>query len=263
MDDRPINELTTDRSVRAFILVVLALLAAFLAITVSQKVVTFGKVAGQQNTITVTGMGKAAAAPTIASINFSVQETGKTVSAAQDAATKRADGALAAVKKLGIDDKDVSTSGYSVNPQYEIKPCLPNTVCNQSSTINGYQVSESITVKVRDTAKAGDVLQALGTVGVQNIYGPNFQVDDTSAVEADARGKAIADAKQKAELLAKQLGVHLGSVVSFSESNGSGPMPYFSKAAAADGMGVASAAPTLPTGQNETDVSVSVTYEIR
>lgn len=215
--------------------------------------------------ITVTGTGKASVAPNIANINFTVQENASTVAAAQESATKRTDTALAAIKKLGVADKDIQTSGYNVSPQYATEPCSPGAYCPQNtSKIIGYQVSQSVDVKVRDTAKAGDVLGALGTAGVQNVSGPNFTVDDTSAVSADARGKAIDDARAKAEVLAKQLGVHLGKVVNFSE-NASGGYPMYAtlgKAEARDSVAPA-AVPTIPAGQNETNVSVTIVYEIK
>lgn len=131
--------------------------------------------------------------------------------------------------------------------------------------IVGYDVSQTVEVKVRDTAKAGDTLAALGTIGVQNISGPNFMVDDEDAAKAEARGKAIEEARTKAKLLAKQLGVRLGKVVSYSENGAGYPQPMMYSAVAKGGMMDASreSAPTLPTGENKTSVTVSVTYEIR
>lgn len=256
--------LSASRGVRYAAVAALSILAIFLVAKTWATIDDIGHVsAGNVPTITVNGTGKASAAPTIAHISFTVQENASTVAAAQESATKRTNTALDALKKLEIADKDVQTSGYNVSPQYEVQPCLPNSICNQSSKIIGYQVSQSVEVKVRDTAKAGDVLQALGTAGVQNVSGPSFAVDDDSAVTAEARGKAIADARQKAEVLAKQLGVHLGKVISFSE-NGATPVPYFSygKAGVAMDAAVASA-PRLPTGENETTSTVSISYEIR
>lgn len=256
--------LSATRGVRYAAVAALSILALFLL----AKTVAVMSDIGHTNpssvaSITVTGTGKASVAPNVATISFTVQENASTVAAAQDSATKRTDNALAAIKKLGIDDKDVQTSGYNVNPQYETKPCAPGTYCPQDTTkITGYQVSQSITVKVRDTAKAGDVLAALGSVGVQVVSGPNFMVDDPSAVQADARGKAITDARTKAEVLAKQLGVHLGKVVGFSENGGA--IPYYAQTKSA-GMDAAAGpvAPTLPVGTSETNVTVTVVYEIQ
>ncbi len=264
MDPRPLNELTSDRRVRILIMGVLVLLMAFLAITTANAVNDFGRPENGTNAITVTGEGKASVVPDIAQLSFTVQENASTVAAAQDAATKRTNDALAAIKMLGIADKDVKTTGYQVYPQYEQKPCSPGGSCGGNPTISSYQVSQSIELKVRDTDKAGTVLQKLGTLGVQNISGPNFMVDDDNKAQEDARAEAIKDARTKAEVLAKQLGVRLGKVVSFSESGGY-PMPYYAKGGVAMDSAVRNqaVAPTLPVGENDTNVTVSITYEIR
>jgi hypothetical protein len=217
------------------------------------------------NTIVVTGTGKSSAVPNIANVSFTVQETAASVADAQTAATAKSDAALKALGVMGIAPADIQTTRYNVNPQYATTTCPPGVFCPAtSSKITGYEVSQSVDVKVRDTGKAGAVLQSLGNLGVQNISGPNFTLDDTSSVKDAARALAIKDARTQAETLAKQLGVHLGSVVNYSESN-QGPMPVyqaFGKAAALDAVSP-SAPPTLSTGQNETNVTVTVTYEIR
>jgi uncharacterized protein YggE len=266
MDPRPINELTSDNKVRLAILGVLVLLGLFLAVQIVSGINDFGRSENGTNSITVSGTGKASIAPDIAQISFTVQENASTVAAAQDSATKRTDQALAALKALGIDDKDVKTTGYQVYPQYTTRPCPAGAYCaNNGSEISGYQVSQTVEVKVRKTDQAGDVLQKLGTLGVQNISGPNFMVDDDGRVQLEAREEAIKDAKERADTLAKQLGVRLGKVVSFSESGGAVPYFAYGKGGAMD-MAVtnqAAPAPTLPTGENETTVTVTITYEIR
>lgn len=215
--------------------------------------------------ITVTGTGKASATPNIAQISFSVEQIGATGSDAQDKATKLTEAALAALKKLGILDKDIKTTGYQVTPDYEVKPCSPGTPCTTGTgKILGYRVTQSVEVKVRDTAKAGDILQALTALGVQNVSGPNFMVDDESATQAQARGIAIADAREKAEVLAAQLGVRLGKIIGFSENGGVVyPMNQraMTKSAAMDSA--TAPAPSIPVGENETNTNVTVVYEIR
>src|SRR3989338_6144941 len=90
------------------------------------------------------------------------------------------------------------------------------------SVISGYEASESITVKVRNTDDVGTIMQGLGTIGVSNLSGPNFSIDDEDALKAEARKKAIDDAREKAKILAKDLGVRLGRISSFSEGGGYG-----------------------------------------
>lgn len=265
------NELSNNRTMRIALTAVLVLLALFLLAKTWDT--AFGRQMGDPfNTITVEGTGRSAAVPDVARITFTVTESAKTVAEAQDAATKKSDAALNAVSEKGVEDKDVKTVAYTISPKYEYQQpiaCAPGMACpammvSGTPRIVGYDVSQSVEVTVRDTTMAGDILEALGGLGVQNISGPNFMVDDDSGVKSEARAEAIEDAEKKAKELAKELGVHLGKVVSFSE-NGSGyPMPYTSVAnkggVAMDAM---REAPSLPVGENETNVSVMITYEIR
>jgi len=217
------------------------------------------------NTITVTGEGKATAIPDTSVITFSVEENASSVAAAQESATKRVDAALAALKKEGVADEDVRTTSYNVNPQYANTPCGVGIYCPQNtSKITGYQVSQRVEVKVHDTSKTGNVLQDLGTLGVQNISGPDLTVSDEDAVKSEARGEAITKARAQAQMLAKQLGVHLGKVVGFSENAGGQPYPMYAagKSILMDQAVSSPAAPSVPTGQNEYTSNVSITYEV-
>jgi uncharacterized protein len=201
-------------------------------------------------------------------VTFTVQQNASEVKAAQDSATKKTDEALAALKELGIEDKDVKTLDYSVYPQYAAAastPCFPGGYCppQTSNRITGYQVSQSVEVTIRDTAKAGDVLQKLGTIGVQNIQGPNFTVDDDEGVMSEARAMAIQNAHDKAEQLAKELGVSLGDVVSYSDQNGFYPYAYGKGGGGMDMAVAQTASPALPVGSDERTVNVQVTYRIK
>ncbi|MEK7079990.1 MAG: SIMPL domain-containing protein [Patescibacteria group bacterium] len=260
------NEFMGNRAMRVSLIAVAVMLTLFLLVTTWNA--AFGRKANDPyNTITVSGTGTSAMVPDIAKIQFTVTESAATVADAQKAATDKTDAAIKGMKDQGIDDKDVKTVYYNVAPKYEyMNPCRPGMMCpavvSGNPKIVGYEVSQSIEVKVRDTAKAGDVLQTLGTLGVQNISGPNFTVDDDADVKSKAREEAIAQAREKAKVLAKQLGVHLGKVVNFSEGGDMYPMYEGFKGGVAMDAAV-SAAPSLPTGENETNVTVQITYEIR
>lgn len=216
------------------------------------------------STITVEGTGTGTAIPNLATVSFSVTEEGTTVADAQGKATEKTDAALAAVKDLAIEEKDVKTLSYNVYPKYENVYCANGYCPERSPKIIGYEVSQTVEVKVRDTAKAGDVLQALGTLNVQNISGPNFTVDEDEDLKSVAREEAITEAKAKAKTLAKELGVSLGKVVSYYENPGY-PTPYYGYGGKGEMAmdAVAQSAPALPAGEQETTVTVSITYEIR
>jgi uncharacterized protein YggE len=191
-----------------------------------------------------------------------------TVAAAQDDATTKANAITAYLKSAGVAERDIQTSNYSVYPQYDYtqQACQPNGICPPGrQVLRGYEVRQSTTVKVRDTAKAGDLLSGVGSQGATEVSGLNFTFDNPDAVQDEARGKAITDAKEKADVLAKQLGVRIVRVVSFSESgNYPGPIPYY-KLDSAVGMGGAepARAPEISVGENKVTSNVSIVYEIR
>ena len=245
-------------------LIVAAIFVALLAIGAGQSLFEAG--APATNTITVDGMGKAAAIPDIATISFTVIGEGKNASQAQDEATKKNNVALALLKEKAIAEKDYKTTSYTVNPKYSYpQPCYSNgTPCAyDEQRVIGYTVTQSTEVKVRDTAKVGDLLSALGDAGISQLYGPNFTVENEDTVRATARKEAIDEAEAKAKVLARDLGVRLVRVVSFSENNGAYPVPYYGKGGAVAMDSMAVSAPTVAPGENEVTSQVYITYEIR
>lgn len=262
------DDLLRNGSVRIAVVGTLAILALFLFVETAQVATNIGRPANPAtDTITVTGSGKATAAPDIATIDFTVMKSSPTVAAAQEAVTTQTNDALAYLKQQGIADKDIRTTSYTISPEYAYpQPCLPGSLCpayvDSSPRITGYQVSHSIEVKVRDLDTVGALLGGLGEQGVQNLYGPNFALDNPTAGADAARADAIANAKQEAQILAAQLGVRLGRIVNFSESPGYYPYPvaYGKGGATADS---AATPPSVPSGENEYDSTVSITYEIR
>lgn len=249
-------------------LVVLIVYVAVLALSGLKGLRFIGSGVSATNTITVSGEGEVFAVPDTAEFSVSVQEEAKEVKAAQETATKKSNDILAYLKSQGVEEKDIRTTDYSVYPQYD----YVNGVCSNGGycqpgkqVLRGYQVSQTLTVKVRDTEKAGDLLSGVGSRGASSVSGLSFTIDDQDALEAQARGEAIDDARAKAKMLAKQLGVSLVRVVGFSES-GDRPI-YYAKtmSMAADGMGgmEAAPAPQIPTGENKITSNISVTYEIR
>lgn len=257
-----LTEVQSNRSIRLAGVAVLVFLALFLLVITWDK--AFGRdITDSYNTITVEGTGRVAMVPDTARITFTVSESADTVATAQSAATTKTDAALAALDEHDIDERDIKTLSYNVSPRYQYpQPCY-GMVCPPSNPrIVGYDVAQTIEVRVRDTAKAGDVLAALGALEVQNISGPQFIVDDEDAVRAEARAEAIDEARAKARELAKQLGVRLGDIASFYE-NTPAIRGYGMGGMMAESMAKDMAAPSLPTGENETMVTVSITYEIR
>ncbi len=259
-----------DASRMAKLLIVLvAIVTLYFAAKLVNEVRAYGSIGvapASPSTIDVNGQGEAVAIPNIATESFTVQDKEATVAAAQDVVNKKVAAALAYLKSAGIADADVKTTDYGAYPEYSY-PCSGSVRCPEGvstqPTITGYTVSQSVSVKVRDTSKVGAIVAGLGQAGVTGLNGPQYEVDDPSAVQDQARAKAIKDAEEKAQVLAKQLGVHIVRISRYSESTGGGAVSPMYAAKDSLGAGSASSAAQLPAGENKYTSQVSVTYEIR
>ena len=161
---------------------------------------------------------------------------------------------MAAIKAAGIADKDVQTSGISLNPQYRY-------VENEAPKITGYQASNNVSLKVRDIAKLGKVLDALASVGANQINGPSFEIDQPEPVYDEARLAALKKAQARAETYAKALGLRVRRIVSISEGGGGFPPPMPMMAMRAQ-MDKAGAAPPVSPGETTLSVSLDVVFEL-
>lgn len=252
-------------------IIVLGALALFLltsAVTEVKGWKFIGSGTTATNTISVTGKGEVFAVPDIATFSLTVSETAKDVKAAQKTATEKTNDIVAYLRGDGkIAEKDIKTTNYSVQPKYEwIQPvCVAGRPCNGENKLVGYTVEQTIEVKVRDTDNAGEILAAAGSKGVSQVSGLEFKVDDEDALKVEARQKAIQEAKEKADALARDLGVTIVRVVGFSEDGYQPPMPMYARAESKV-MNMAmdmAAAPEMPVGENKVQSNVTVTYEIR
>ncbi|MDO8552886.1 MAG: SIMPL domain-containing protein [bacterium] len=256
------------RQAAAWALGFLALFLLVSTITELKGLRYIGSGVSASNTISVSGEGEVFAVPDTATFSVTVLEKAKEVKDAQDAATKKVNDIIAYLKQGGIEEKDIKTTDYNINPDYEWKQsaCPQGVFCPPGNQVLvGFQVSQTLSVKVRDTKKAGDLLSGVGSRGATQVSGLSFTIDDEDALKAQARDKAIAEAKEKAKALAKSLGVSLVRVVGFSESGAGGPI-YYAKAAMSLGRGGAedaSVAPEIPVGENKIVSNVNIVYEIR
>lgn len=249
---------------------ILATLLSVYVIVLSVKEWKSIKYVGGQNNlnyITVTGEGEEVAIPDLATFTFGVTEVAKTVNVARDAATLSINKAVDVVKKAGIIETDIKTVGYSINPKYEYSggDCNVYRCATGKQTFVGYEVVQTIEVKVRDLTKVGQLITDVTASGVENVGNITFTVESQEMLKNKAREEAITAAKQKAEDLADSLGVRLVRISSFSENGNY--FPYYAKGG--DMMMEASisarpvAAPVIPTGDQKITSNVSITYEIR
>jgi uncharacterized protein YggE len=231
-------------------------------------------------TISFSGHGEVDAVPDLATISFTIEENAPTVVSAQAKVTAKETAVLSFLNQSGIAKTDIKTDNYSSYPEYQYQNsvcpqplmppvtsgvALPSTAiyCPPSKQVlTGYDVSENISVQVHDVTKAGDIVTGVGAIGISNISGPNFSIENQDQLNEQARKLAIDDAKTKAKALASDLGVTLGQIVNFSD-NSSSPIMY-PQVMTLDAASVAKApAPAMPAGENKITSDVAITYEIK
>lgn len=202
--------------------------------------------------VTVTGSGEVRGAPDTLRADIGVQASGPDVSSAIDRTNASATKVIDALKAQGVDAKDIQTQEMSISPQHT------NPMPGQTSTIGGYEATNTVRVIVRDLPKASQVLDAAIKAGGNDtrLGGISFAIEDDSKLVEDARARAFADAKARAEQYAKLAGDELGGVVSIEESvtGQQGPMLR-------DEM-VAKAAPPIEPGQQTVRVQVSAKWRL-
>lgn len=214
--------------------------------------------APREAVISVSGEGRSAVAPDMAVLSFSVVSDAKTAREALDANNKSMTDVLKALKDAGIAERDLQTSGFAINPQYQYPDNSDGG--NKPPVLTGYQVANSLTIRVRDLPKLGSIIDQAVTLGVNQGGSIFFTNDKPEAALTEARKAAVADAMEKAKVLSQAAGVSLGRVVEISEnSRAPEPVPMMramSKEYAADAVPVAA-------GENTYNVSVNVTFAIK
>ena len=204
--------------------------------------------------VTVTGTAEARGVPDEAQISAGVVNQAKTAAAALADNSRAMNAVFAALRRLDIADKDVQTSNFSIEPQYP-----PYNANMPERPIIGYQVSNTVRVRLDDVSKAGTVLDALVAAGANQAGSIDFSIHDPKALLADARSAAVKDAIERAQTYAKAAGVTLGPIVSIEESGAEPPRPVFLAAAR-----LAAPAPTpIAAGEQSVSASVTIAWEIQ
>src|SRR3990167_8759894 len=189
---------------------VLVILAVFLLASTNQVLNT----AATTNTVSFSGEGRVVAKPDIAKVQLSIVTEALTSKLAQDDNSKKSKSITDYLKKQNIEDKDIKTTGYNIYPQYKYPQF------GGQPQITDYQVNQSIEIKIRDLDKVSNILDGVVSAGANVVNQLSFEIDSPEALKAEARTKAIADAKKKANELKSQVGISLGKIVNFSENTG-------------------------------------------
>jgi uncharacterized protein YggE len=238
---------------RVFLVVIGAILAVLLAATYGPPAFAEGDSSSPAG-IWVTGQGSASGVPDLAMLNLGVEVLADSAADARTQATEGIDAAIEALEENDVAEEDIQTRRYSIGPRYnyvEVTQCVdeegeavvvgetgdvpPGTQCTRAhnQVLDGYQVNNHLAVTVRDLDSVGaiidGVIEAAGDI--VRINGINFSIEDSKALEDEARATAVADLMAKAARLAELAGVELGPLVYLSESTGPTPFPRFASGA--------------------------------
>lgn len=208
----------------------------------------------KSDTFNVSGEGKVTTVPDIALVTAGVQANGQTAKAAQDQINLAINRVSEAVKKLGVDSKDIKTVNYNISPTIDYNL--------GTQRITGYTASTNLQIKIREIDRSNDILDTATSNGANAVGGISFDIDDKTKFENQARELAVADAKRRAEDASRIAGFRLGRIVNYSE-NTSGiypPMPFRATMAADVSENKAT---QVEPGSNEIVINVTLSYEVQ
>jgi uncharacterized protein YggE len=212
-----------------------------------------------ENQFSVSGQGRVFAKPDIANLTVGVKtEVKPTAAEAVKENTKKMNDIIKVLKDLGIEEKDIKTLNYTLNPSYDWSTSRQRLI--------GYEVSQNVTIKIRNLDKIGDTIAKTTEKGANQIGNIEFTIDDENELKAEARDLAIEKAKVKANEMAKKTGMKLGRVINVYENQYYAPQTnYYAKDMA---YGLGGGSESLPVadiqvGQNEVMVEVNVVYEVK
>lgn len=212
--------------------------------------------------LVVEGQGKVTVVPDTAMVSFGIDESGASLESVQKSVNTKSKALVDALKKLGIDEKDIKTTSYNVFPEYDYGGVITLMPESRLPRIVGYRVSTTYEVKVKDFDKVNDVISVGTQSGANIVGGVSFALNDETRNKKlnEAREIAVKEAKEKAQGLAKAAGVSLGKVLNISEFPGfEPPTPIALK----EGGDSQPPSPEIKPGETEISVTVSISFEIR
>ena len=203
----------------------------------------------------VNATGEVTRVPDLAIISAGVVTRSANATTALQEASQRMQRVVAALKRAGIEDRDIQTSNVNLNPEYRYPE-------NQSPQLTGYSASNQLTIRFHDIRNSGKILDALVAEGANQINGPNLTIEHPEAALDQARAAAVANGRARAELYARALGLRVVRVVAVSESGGYAvpppappPPPMMARMAVAQ--------TSIEPGEQKLQVSVAMTFELQ
>ncbi|MFA6348427.1 MAG: SIMPL domain-containing protein [Candidatus Paceibacterota bacterium] len=229
------------------------ILTIFIAVLINEK-----SKPSENNLITVTGTGEVYATPDIGVINISVRTENKEVKLVTDENNEKMNNIINFLKDKKIDQKDIKTTNFNLNPIYSFEDKTGKR------NVSGYEATQSVSVKIRDISKVGEIISGATEKGANEIGELTFITDDNEKIKESAKKIAIENAKEKAKALEDQLGVKMIKIVNFSDSSYAPIATSYDAYNAGSSMKTLGAvqSPEIQTGQNKIISTVTITYAI-
>jgi uncharacterized protein YggE len=243
-----------ENKMRKTLLTAMALGAAALPASAMAQSAVVPAISGTRLDISATG--EVTRVPDLAIISAGVQTLKPTATGAIEENATRMERVRAALKRAGIDDKDIQTSSINLNPEYRY-------VENQPPQLTGYRATNTVNVKFRDLKRSGAILDALVAEGANQLNGPNLTIDKPEAAYDEARVKAIAAGRARAELYARALGKRVVRLLTVSENGGYQMPPPMPVAYARDMAAQAVAKTEIDPGTQQLQVTLSMSFELQ
>lgn len=204
--------------------------------------------------LAVVGEGKAEAKPDTATISLGITiNKTPTAQKAQEGIDSVHSAIVTALKSLNIPEADITTSGYSIQPNYSYDA--------STQRIDGYNGTAQVTIKTHTLSQVDPIIGATMQAGANQVNTVAFSIDNPQELRAQARTKAIENAKAEAEKLSDELGISLGKITNIVESNGSYPMPLYAETYAGDSIMTKSSAPEIQPGTETFSSTVTLYFE--
>lgn len=239
---------------RSIVLAATAAMLVPLSASAQQQAAPAAPVLLDATLLDVVAEGRSTRVADLATIRSGVVTQGATAQAALSENAQRMDRVIAALKRAGVADRDIQTATIQLNPQYRYGENVP-------PTITGYQATNSVSVRFRDVAKSGAILDALVREGANQIDGPNLAVEAMDAAMDEARTDAIRRARARAELYAKAAGLRVERILVIAE--GSAPMPPQPMPVMAMRAEMAAKDSQVLPGEQEINATVTVRFLLR
>ncbi|MGY0504084.1 SIMPL domain-containing protein [Luteimonas sp. e5] len=204
--------------------------------------------------LSVSAEASAKRVPDVATISTGVVTRAADTSTAMNQNAEQMSKVMAALKQAGIPERDIRTSGISLNPDYRYRE-------NEPAQIVGYQARNTVSVKVRDIRKLGRIIDTLVAQGANEINGPSFEIDKPDEAYDEARRAALEKAQARAEMYAKTLGLRVRRIVSIDESSG-GYRPPVPMMRAMDSAVAAQAETAVAPGESSLSVTLNLVFEL-